>query len=71
MNELWVARDESRPENGSVVVVSDKKPIEIDGGTGMWLHPRKADWMHVSAKTFPDLKPGQCRRPVLAEETSE
>ena len=60
MNELWVARDEDEYLSGFT-----QRPIKEDG-----------DWYGASPfrlprTLFPDLRPGECKRLVLAEETSE
>lgn len=62
MNELWVARD----------------------GNGVaWIYSTQPSWIESTRRftasscgriydgKFPDLKTGECRRLVLAEETSE
>lgn len=70
MNELWVARDRDEKMR-HLACVSDRKPYRIDTRTGLWMHKRGTNCHHYAASQFPDLKPGECRRLVLAEETSE
>ena len=60
MNELWVARD----DDGFLCVFSER-PVKEDGDWHV-LNPSR-----LVRSIFPDLMPGQCRRLVLAEETSE
>jgi hypothetical protein len=68
VNELWVARsrDDTRLFKGQPQIVT---------AYGLWKDDRAFQgWKyghHVPDDLFPDLKPGECRRLVLAEETSE
>lgn len=63
MNELWVARDRA----SGAVRVYERQPTES------YMHfAAVAGGVHIlRSDPFPDLKPGECRRLVLAEETSE
>lgn len=60
MNELWVARDDDGYLSGFA-----EKPQKEEG---VWygLHP-----FRLLRTMFPELRPGECRRLVMAEETNE
>lgn len=62
MNELWVARDIPGTE---VVYIYHEKPELMD----KW-YQTGGDMWEVSMDAFPDLKPGECRRLLMAEEQS-
>ena len=62
MNELWVARD-------SVGSELHCAPPEFNEKTGFWRERTLV--CCVDNNCYPSLKIGQCRRLVLAEETSE
>ena len=63
MNELWVARD-----GKGTLAIFENKPKEVCE-TGFLL---SHGWFqHIwEFQLYHDLKPGQCRRLVLAEETT-
>ena len=63
MNELWVARD----GKGSLAIF-ENKPKEISH-SGFVL---SSGWfMHLwNPMLYPDLRPGECKRLVMAEEQS-
>lgn len=66
MNELWVARD---VVNG--LRQFDAQPIWNEDNLVFRISSRGTWAILMGGEYLPDLKPGQCRRLVLAEETSE
>lgn len=67
MNELWVAVD---GDGWSSIAVSKEAP-RLNEKTGIYAMSGRSWSMGLSLAKELDLKPGQCRRLVLAEETSE
>jgi len=63
MNELWVARDRG---SGAVYIYHEEPK---DNGTIFYTPNRPI--FEVEADVFPDLKRGECKRLVMAEESSE
>lgn len=62
MNELWVARD----ANGDLCVFSEK-PL-FDERVGQWFVVDADLASALPEDYFPDLRPGECKRLILAEE---
>lgn len=60
MNELWVARD----GNGDVYIFSERPSLD-EFNIWFTVDADVADILPVDM--FPDLKPGECMRLVLAE----
>lgn len=68
MNELWVARDGDE----TLHVYRDREPdwVPATKWTMGEFHARK--WVSkIDSDLFPNLKPGECKRLVLAEESSK
>lgn len=63
MNELWVARDDD-----GTLTAFDAKPEWCD--SCKWLVDESKGWetMDINPRRFPNLRPGECKRLVLAEE---
>ena len=65
MNELWVARDKSGD-----LTLWRKKPECYSGVFDMRGRDPLFGYRELDLSWVPDLKPGQCRRLVLAEGTT-
>ena len=67
MSGLWVARD----EDGWCRLSISKNAPRLNEASGMYAMDGRVWSMGFSFGEATDLKPGECRRLVMAEETSE
>lgn len=64
MTDLWVARD----ADGWLTIFYEQPKIM----NGAWFEPdRPTRYIAIENARFPELKPGECRRLILAEDKSE
>lgn len=67
MNELWVAVD----DDGWCCIAATQDSPKMNKKTGMYAISGKTWSMGYSFAEAFNLRPGECKRLVMAEETSE
>ena len=65
MNELWVARD------GIGTLMTNRQPSQTRSGTYYVPGGDPESVAIIPASWFPELRLGECKRLVMAEESSE